>query len=64
MADRAGAEITAPHRAEVAALCARIDALQALLACYRTDSHPRESLMVRLDNTKKVEASIRERHGI
>lgn len=59
-----GAEITAPHRAEVAALCARIDALQALLVCHRVGKHPSEALWKRLDNTEKAEKGIRERHGV
>jgi hypothetical protein len=57
------AQITAPHRTEVAALLRRIDALQDLLVCHRIGRHPTEALWKRLDNTEKAEKGIRERHA-
>lgn len=49
----------ARKRADTLLLLARIDALQALLACYRTGARPTEALFGRLARTEAAEHSIR-----
>lgn len=47
------------HYEDVTALLSRIDALQELLAKYRTGGRPSEALFKRLERTKKAEDRIR-----
>lgn len=46
-------------RTDVLVLLARIDALQALLAVYRTSGRPSEALFARLDRTARAELAVR-----
>lgn len=47
----------------VGGLLERIDALQGLLACYRTGAQPRERIFEALDETKEIEKIAREMVG-
>ena len=45
---------------DVDQLLERIDALQALLACYRLGTQPRDALLTKLDRTGQHEEAIRQ----